>query len=185
MLLDPAIHSHIQTARAALQRKHHWVAVPALQAVVDAEPNHVEAYELMGIAQTFADNPTAARQAFIQATRRDPQRVSAHFNFALFLFNLNDLDEAVEEVIATLYLSPAHTGALALEKQLQEKIKFRDHTADEGFALVGSRPPDTGSLSALRNLQCPTCGGLNLVSAKVCKKCNSFIPEMPDIIPVE
>ncbi len=185
MQVDTSVQTHLQSARAALQKRHHWVAVPALRSVVQAEPNHVEAYELLGIAETFANNPTAARHAFIQATRKDPARISAHFNFALFLFNQNDLDEAAEELTTTLYLSPNHTGAIALEKQLKEKLKFRDHTAEEGFSLIGSQAPDSGKLSVLRGLECPTCGHKNVATVKVCKKCNCLIPEMPDIIPLE
>ena len=68
MQVDTSIQSHIQIARAALQKRHYWVAVPALKSVVAAEPNHVEAYELLGIAETFANNPAGARQASRPAT---------------------------------------------------------------------------------------------------------------------
>jgi tetratricopeptide (TPR) repeat protein len=185
MPLDPAVEAKLQSGRAALQRKHHWLAVPALKDVVAADPTNVEAQELLGVAQTLASNPTAAKHAFRQATRLDPARISAHFNFALFLFHQNDLDEAAEEVHTTLFLDPSHSAAHMLQEKITEKLKFRGITAEEGFALVGTRGREVNATPGLETLQCPICGGMNRVMAKVCRKCNSYIPEMPEIVPVE
>lgn len=185
MPLEPVVEERLNAGRAALQRKHFWLALPALKEVLLADPEHVEALELLGIAHTLANNPTAARAAFRQATRLAPGRTSAHFNYALFLFNISDLDEAAEELQTTLYLAPQHAGAIQLQQQLNERLRFRGVTAEEGFALVGSRGRNLDSMPGLETLQCPICGGMNRVMAKVCKKCNSYIPEMPDVIPVE
>ena len=139
MQTGPSLESQLQNGRAALQRRHHWVAVPAFKAVVEADPDNVDAYGLSGIAQSLANNPTAARAAFLRATRLEPGRVSAHFNFALLLYTNNDLDEAAEELQTTLFLDPDHARAVELQKQLNERLKFRDVTHEEGFAVVGAR----------------------------------------------
>jgi tetratricopeptide (TPR) repeat protein len=185
MQLESVVEERLKAGRAALQRGQHWLALPALKDLLQAEPEHVEAFELLGIAHTLAGEPDSARAAFRKATRLAPGRASAHFNYAIFLFNDNDLDEAAVELHATLYLEPTHVGAIQLQQQLNERLRFRGVTADEGFAVVGTRGRNLDSMPGLETLQCPTCGGMNRVMAKVCKKCNSFIPEMPDIVPVE
>lgn len=178
----------IQAARAALQRRQPLAAIPSLNLHLAQNPDCAEAYELLGIAHVLSGNRQAARQAFRQATRLAPGRASAHFNYALFLADGSpeEIDEAVEENATTLFISPEHPGAMALRKRLEEKIRFRDYTADEGFSLVGRGGLGTGQQAGVwKSLVCPICGGMNYVSAKVCKKCNSLIPEMNEIVPVE
>jgi|SRR5579872_1575817 len=186
MTMSSAAAQPLQAARAALQNKRPGEAVQHLKSLLAVEPDNAEAHEYLGIAHTLAGNHVAARQAFQNATRLGPGRASAHFNYALFLFNSQELDEATEENCVALLIAPTHAGALALQKQLQEKIRFRDYTAEEGLAVVGTRPLAPAQPSdEWKRLQCPYCGGMNYVTAKVCKKCNSLIPEMEEIIPVE
>jgi tetratricopeptide (TPR) repeat protein len=186
MTMSSASAQPLQAARTALQNKRPWEAVRHLKSLLSTEPDHAEAREYLAIAHTLEGNHVAARQEFQNATRLAPSRSSAHFNYALFLFNRNELDEAMEENVVALFIDRNHAGALALQKQLQEKIRFRDYTADEGLAVVGSRPNTAPQPSEeWRRLQCPYCGGMNFVTAKVCKKCNNLIPEMEAIRPVE
>jgi predicted Zn-dependent protease len=177
--------AQVQSVRASLQKQHYWLAIPALQSLVADSPDCADVMELLGIAYTMANDHASAKQSFKQATRLEPGRVSSHYNFAVFLFNNNDLDEASEELQTTLFLAPTHAGALKLQSQLTEKLRFRDTTADEGFAVVGSMGRELPTNHALETLQCPVCGAMNRVMARVCKKCNSFIAEMPDLVPVE
>lgn len=178
----------IQSARAALQRRQPFTAIPYLMSYLSENPSAADAHELLAIAHTMSGNRQAARQSFRQATRLAPGRASAHFNYAVFLADgsPDELDEAVEETATTLFITPGHAGALDLRKRLEEKLRFRDYTADEGFALVGRGGLAEGQQAGIwKSLVCPICGGMNYVSAKVCKKCNSLIPEMDEIIPVE
>ena len=44
------------------------------------------------------------------------------------------LDQLIDEK-----WEPTHAGALQLQQQLNERLRFRGVTADEGFAVVGTR----------------------------------------------
>jgi tetratricopeptide (TPR) repeat protein len=176
----------LRAARAALKRKQAGPAVRHLDSLLARERDHAEAWELLGIAHTMAGDVPAARRAFEEATRRAPQRASAHYNFALFLAGINELDEAVLENQAALYLAPTHSGALSLQRTLAERIRFREHTADVGFAAVGkgagpSRDPE----AAWNHLECPICGARNFVTVRVCARCGNLLPEAEEIVPVE
>lgn len=185
---DPGIQTQLEHARAALQQKRYWQAVPALEAVIRADPSHAEAFELLGIAHTLTGDSRSARRAFRSATEADPGRATAHYNYALYLFEANEIDEAAEENNTALFISPSHAGANILQRQIREKLRFRDYTCDEAqeVALVGraSGAPSIPS-GEWKKLQCPYCNAMNFVTAKVCEKCNMLIPEMDEIVPVE
>lgn len=176
----------LAAARQALQAGQPAVAVSCLSQILAGEPNNARAHELMAIAQTQAGNREAARAAFLRSTQCDPRSASAHYNFALFLSDSNDLDEAAEENSAALYLKPDHPGALALQKKLAERIRFRAYTVDEPVALVGTAPTQRLQPSGEWNkLECTCCGAKNHITARTCSRCGNMLPEMDEIIPVE
>lgn len=186
----PSEHTTIQyslrTVRDALKKKQPGQAVPILKSLLARLPDHAEAWELLGVTHAMAGHAPAARRAFEEATRHNPHRASAHFNFALFLAGIEALDEAVQENNVALYLAPTHPGALALQKTLAERIHFRAYTAEEGFTAVGKgNGPSRDPGAAWNRLACPTCGAQNFVTARTCARCGDYLPEVEEIVPVE
>jgi tetratricopeptide (TPR) repeat protein len=183
---EDAARSQLHAVRAALQQGQSGQAVNLLKELVNAGTATAEAYELLGMALAMTGNSAAARKAFIESTHKDPSRISAHYNYAVFLAATGDLDEAAEENRTVLFLSPQHPGALALQKKLLQRLRERDFTSEEGFAVVGSGiDPSKNPSGILGKMKCPICGGANIVTARVCQRCGSLIPEMEELVQVE
>lgn len=181
-----ASQSLLLVARAALKKNQARVAVRNLESLLACDPSHTIAWELLGVACTMIGDVPAARNAFEEATRRDPRRASTHYNYALFLAGINELDDAVQENQAALYLAPTHSRALTLQQTLAERIRFRGHTAEEGFAVIGrgDGPADDPG-AAWNHLQCPVCGAQNFVTVRSCARCSTLLPGAEEIVPVE
>jgi tetratricopeptide (TPR) repeat protein len=175
----------IRTARQWLQRGRPDRAVEVLKQVLTEEET-AEGCELLGIAQSMCGNGKAARAAFQMATRLEPGRASAHYNYAVILADANELDEASTENNTALYIDPAHAGANALQQQLKRRLQERDYTSHLGFEAVGRGEDVTkATVGRWANLDCPICGAKNFMTARTCTRCGSLIPEMDDVIPVE
>lgn len=176
----------VKTARTRLQGRDARGAIVALKAAIAGGERTGEMLELLGVAQGMAGNTSASRQAFEDATRLEPGRASAHYNYAVVLSRDGELEMAAEEANTAAYLDPKHAGVAILQKQLIEQIRHRKLIGDEAFTTVG-RGPSTDAMrcGVLGQLTCPVCGKNNLFSARVCRHCGTFIKEMPDIVPVE
>ena len=178
----------IVAARNAIKSQQTFSAISQLSALLSQEPDHAEAYELLGIAYSLADNTAQACQAFERSTQLAPSRVSAHYNYALVLLQANELDQAEEENRVARYLDKSHVGAIRLEETIGKRIRERDvlHTAGDDFALIGSGPDIMRNPSEpWAQLICEWCGAKNFVTARTCRRCGSLIPEVKEIVPVE
>lgn len=174
--------------RSALEALRHGRirAVLSLHAATPDSLDSAQAMELVGISHARLRHADEARAAFERAIRLDPKRVSAHYNFALFLAGQGALDDAVEENGVALFLQPDHAEAEALQHALAVRVRERTDHGTEGFAVVSA---DAGGVSspspAFARLVCAMCGAPNFVTARTCKRCGSLLPETDPIIPVE
>ena len=172
-------------ARAALQSGQGVSAIAILKSISPDLTNRSDYYETLGMAQTVAGNNTAAKEAFRTATRIEPGKFSAHFNYAVFLVRIDDMDEATEENQTALLIDPGNVKAHELQAKIRKRLQERDYVSDEGFEAVGSGGNPMNQTGRWSNLVCPTCGAKNFMTARVCKNCQALIPEMDELIPVE
>jgi len=176
----------IAAARQALRRNDPVAAVATLEAAMADAPDCPALLECLGIALWSAGRRKEALHALDRAAAADRSRPSAHYNYALVLAAEHQVDEALEEVDAALYLSPAHSGARALREHLSRRIRYRQRTSEEGFevrpreAAPGQRVPGAWS-----NLECRSCGARNLVTARTCARCGSRLPEEDETVFME
>jgi tetratricopeptide (TPR) repeat protein len=176
----------VRNARARLQARDPRAAVAALKAALDSGERTAELMELLGVAQGMAGNTSAARHAFEEATKLEPSRATAHYNFALVLAGDGELEQAAEEASTAVYLDPNHAGAQKLRDQVVQQMRDRRYIGEQAFQTVGSTPsPEALRSGVLGGLTCGVCGKKNLFSARVCRHCGTFIKEMPDVVPVE
>jgi tetratricopeptide (TPR) repeat protein len=183
---ETTLRAQVENARQYLRQGHGAYAAGLLKNAISAGAASGETYELLGMALAMSGSQAAARKAFGEATRMTPQRVSAHYNFAVLLEQMDELDEAAEENRTALLLDPGHAGAKALQVKLSARLKTRGYTSEEGFAVVGRGPdPTTMRSSTLNTLKCPTCGAMNHVTKRVCQNCSFLLPESAAIVAVE
>jgi Flp pilus assembly protein TadD len=168
-----------------IQRGQWHGAAQQLRAILQQTQGHAEAYELLGIACSQINKRDEAREAFENAIRFGQNRVSAHYNFALFLANINEIEQANEEILVALYIAPDHAGALALQKKLSQQLQERRYTSEQGFAVVTERKDALHHPDAKwAGLLCNHCGASNFITARICVRCGHLIEDRP-IQPVE
>ncbi len=182
---DAEVMRRILSAKSALQSRQGAYALELLKPLSVDGSGTAEVMELAAMAHAMIGNQAAATKFFRQATVIEPDRVSAHYNFAIFLTAVKEFHEASEENQTVLYLKPEHTGALDLQKRLEVLVRERDLVSEEGFQPVGREVDPSKVTARWSNLLCPKCGGKNTMTSRVCSKCGSFITEMPEIIPLE
>ena len=85
---DPA--EEYAKALRAIQAKEYKKAATAAGRVTDAAPKSADAWRLLGVAQSGAGNWKAARRAYEQAVKLDPDDLSGRAGLALALANLKD-----------------------------------------------------------------------------------------------
>ena len=174
----------LKQARARLRAQDARGAVAVLKAAYAQGERSGEILELLGVAHGMAGNTSAARAAFEEATRLEPSRATAHYNYAIVLARDGELEQAFEEANTAVFLDSRHQGAAQLQAQLAQQIRDKRYIGEQAFQTVTSGP-QTDPTGPLAGLTCPVCGKKNLFSARVCKHCGTFIKEMPDVVPVE
>jgi tetratricopeptide (TPR) repeat protein len=175
----------LKAARTKLQSRDARGAVEALKTVAEAGERTGEILELMGIAHGMAGNTSAARAALVEATRLEPGRASAHFNYAVLLSRDGELEMAVEEANTAAYIDPKHVGAQQLQQQLAQRIRDRKLLGDADSPTIGTGPQVPITSASVSQLICEVCRKPNPFQARVCRHCGTFIKEMPDVVPVE
>jgi tetratricopeptide (TPR) repeat protein len=184
--MDEKAAAALKKARAKLEARDPAGAIAELKPAISNGSRSGELMELVGVAHGMAGNASAARAAFEEATRLDPGRVSAHYNYAVILSRDGELEMAVEEANTALYIDPKHAGAAQLKQQVTQQIQDRKRLGEEVFRTVGREASmDARTSGAVSQLKCLVCGKTNLFTARVCRHCGTFIKEMPDIVPVE
>lgn len=176
----------LQEARALLASGRSGQALYILQGLCRHHPNSAEALELLGVAAAKGNRPDVALHAFERATIAEPGRVSAHYNYAVLLEQMGNLEEASGEARVVLLLSPGHSGAKALHARVASKLRNRANHGDDEFVPLGSgedprkRPP-----RASASLACPVCGEGNFPTAVTCRRCGALIPGDRPATPIE
>jgi tetratricopeptide (TPR) repeat protein len=180
------LQSGLSSIRKALQQKQFPTAVLWAKELVITNPQSAEAFDLLGVCHAMSGNREEATVAFASSLKLRPGSAATHFNYALVLEQLNRLDEAVEECQTALYIEPTHERAKALQAAIRQKMRDTQRTSLEGFAVVSSEnDPTKTARPEWMKLQCAYCGGMNYVTAVVCRKCNSRMKDTEDIVPVE
>ena len=175
----------VAQARQAIQNGQGPYAVQFLTPLYSEYSSRPEYHELLAMAHAVAGNNASAMSSFRSATRLDPSKASIHYNFAVYLDKIGELDEASEENQTVLLIDPTHEGAQRLQLRMRTRLQERDYVSEQGFEAVGKGADPREQAGRWSTLVCPTCGHKNFMTARVCKKCQQFIPEMDEIIPVE
>ena len=97
-----------QWSRALLERGKVREALAAAGRAVSLNPNSKESQLLYGRCCLEAERYAPAAEAFRQAIHIDAQNVEAHYQLAVALLNLNQIDDARQSFGTTLRLAPAH-----------------------------------------------------------------------------
>lgn len=176
----------VRQARTRLQARDPRGAVEALKAAVSQGERTAELMELLGVSLGMAGNMSGARNAFEEATKLEPNRATAHYNYAIVLSRDGELERAAEEADTAVFIDPKHEGATRLREQIVQQIRDRRYLGEEPFQTVGRTPsPDALNSSVVTQLKCTVCGKMNVFHARVCRHCGTFIKEMPDVEIVE
>ncbi|MFP4345034.1 MAG: tetratricopeptide repeat protein [Anaerolineales bacterium] len=93
--------------QAQMDAGNYRVAVEALQALTEQEPENAEAYFLLGLSNFNLGNFSDARAAFERTLELDSGRAGAvHHNLGALAYQMGDLEEAVSQFQAALELEP-------------------------------------------------------------------------------
>lgn len=136
-----------------LREGHANEAMPSLNAAVAAMPHSAEALTWRGICENQTGSFAAAARDLKAAVRLDPKALPAHYNLALSLIRLREVDGAMTELKAVLQLQPEAVPALYnLAVLLEDKHDFGQAAGylRQAHALAGE---DAGvSLHLLQDL---------------------------------
>jgi cytochrome c-type biogenesis protein CcmH/NrfG len=71
--------------------------IPAAQALVEADPNNAEAYDLLGWMQLLIGATAEAETSLRKAIELDPDLISAHYHLARYLEARGKTTEAIDQ----------------------------------------------------------------------------------------
>lgn len=176
----------LQEARALIAAGRSGQALYLLQRLCGSHPNSAEALELLGVAAAKGNRPEEALRAFERATIAEPGRVSAHYNYAVLLEKIGNLEEASGEARVVLMLAPQHSGAKALYGRVATRIRDKANHGEGQFVArgVGEDPRKQPPRPAVA-LICPGCGATNFPTAITCRRCGALIPGDQPVTPIE
>jgi tetratricopeptide (TPR) repeat protein len=167
----------IQRARRALQGPDIQPILKELQKLQKQRPDHPELMELFAIAYARLEDRDRAREYFERAIELCPGRASTHYNFAVFLCSIHDLEEAASENHVALYLDPHHPGALELSGTITQRLRDTRRTDPEGFDIIEGQPdPIHHPPAEWAEIRCRHCGSMNFITARTCFNCMHLLP---------
>ncbi|MCB9102441.1 MAG: tetratricopeptide repeat protein [Anaerolineales bacterium] len=119
----------IQTLQVKFYADHTYrlneAGIPAAEALVEADKENAEAYDLLGWMQFLAGDLDQAETNLRQAIELDPKLMSARYHLARYLESQGQLTEAeqtyrliTEKDLAGTYRSSAWEGVFRIQKQL-------------------------------------------------------------------
>jgi tetratricopeptide (TPR) repeat protein len=168
----------IQRARRALQKQEIQPVLKELFKLQKQNSNHPELLELFAIAYARLGEREKAKQYFERAIELSPERASTHYNFAVFLCNIHELEEAASENHVALYLDPRHPGALELCSKITQRLRDTQRTDPDGFAIIEGQPdPLHHPPAEWAEIKCRHCGAMNFITARTCFNCMHLLPE--------
>lgn len=118
---DPASKSYRSHCRGKwlAQQNRHAEAVAQYRQAIEVLPQNWEAHFELGGELDAANQLDAARKAFGEAARLNPNYSRTHFNHGVLLAKLGRFDEAQREFEQTLRLEPGNTAAHEYLVQVQ------------------------------------------------------------------
>ncbi|MEW6320627.1 MAG: tetratricopeptide repeat protein [Acidobacteriota bacterium] len=102
----------------ALELSAPWAGVRWLRAAVEAEPDHPEAHEMLGVALLLENDLAGATGSLETARRLAPARASVRLNLAVVYARAGRLEDARAEAIEARRLDPNEPRAAALLRDL-------------------------------------------------------------------
>lgn len=109
LALDPTLpRAHLGLAQFNLGTGKREAAMAAVEQVLQRNPTDAEGLALRGEIRRLSGDKEAAKKDFAEAIKLDPSNVGARVAYASLLLDDNKLDEARQEVVAALRLSPGH-----------------------------------------------------------------------------
>jgi tetratricopeptide (TPR) repeat protein len=126
-MMDPA-KKIVQEAALDLQEGKIEQALSKADQAVIANPKVAEPHILRGIALSQLGRRDEATQAFQEAVALEPQNSKAHYNFAVHLFSLNEV-ESLSEARLALECEPGHQSARHLVERLGGAVPREDSEA--------------------------------------------------------
>lgn len=111
-LAAQALQSVEQQAAAEIQAGEFQLAANTLRQAVQQQPNNIELWNLLGIAETELHDENAAKAAFERGIRLAPSSVSLHENLGLLYFRNADYPNARKYLERAVGLGSKNTGVL-------------------------------------------------------------------------
>jgi tetratricopeptide (TPR) repeat protein len=168
----------LQKARLALQGRDIKPTLKELLKLEKQNPNHPELFELFAIAYARLEERARAKQYFERAIELSPGRASTHYNFAVFLCSIHELEEAASENHVALFLDPHHQGALDLSGTITQRLRDTLRTDPDGFDILEGQPdPIHHPPAEWAEIKCRHCGAMNFITARTCFNCMHLLPE--------
>lgn len=112
----------VEKAGTTIQAGDPRLALEYLRQSILYNPKDAEAYILLGVALAQTDKPFDAENAFIKATKTDPNNVKAFYNLAVHLYAQEMPRKAFDKVQTALTLDPTHKGSIELDKRLRSEL---------------------------------------------------------------
>lgn len=111
----PAADAALQTARAALKARDWTAAEAQLRALLQRQPDHADAWNLLGFALRWQDRYEESLAAYQQAFRLQPDHLGAHEYIARTYLKMGRRADAERHLARLRELCPAcqETRALA------------------------------------------------------------------------
>jgi tetratricopeptide (TPR) repeat protein len=125
-------------AGALLQQGRFAEAIPVYQAVLQREPKHIGAANLLGIAFMQLGKLEEAASAIRAGLRADPAQADAHFNLAAVLQGLRRFDEAVHHLREAISLRPGDAQAynnLGVALKSADRLQEAAEAYEQAIAL--------------------------------------------------
>lgn len=94
-------------------------AAATTQAIISLEPNNPARYYQLGVLELSNNHTEEAVTAFEQAIQRDVDYANARYFLAVAYAQLNQIDEALEQLSVVLELNPGNEQVTSLISQLQ------------------------------------------------------------------
>ena len=113
--------THRQYADLALRFQDGEVAQRHAQRAVDLDATDGVAFGILGWSSLQIGNLAAARVAFVQAVKWQPDSADFHLGLATVYYQQGDIEAARQMVQASLILDPLYAPALTLQKVLQDQ----------------------------------------------------------------
>src|SRR5690349_4195057 len=104
----------VDQAQVTIQAGNPQYATELLRQSILYNGKDAEAYILLGIALAQLKMPADAQNAFIKATKLDPNSVKAHYNLAVQQYTEEQFRAALENARIATELDPRHAGSKEL-----------------------------------------------------------------------